>query len=96
MRALFSGFYWIIGFRCLSNSLCGRLVVLNLQNSHLQRNLKNFPCVFNSFLELSIIRIDKIDASQPASIIEFWFLDYLLLLSSLLSGPYFATKSQVW
>ena len=48
----------------------------------LHRNFQPFPCVCNGFLNLSIIRIDEINASQFSIVIELWFFNspFLLLL----------------
>ena len=39
-----------------------------------------FLCVLNGFLQLLVIRINRIDASRLSRIVELWFLDSPLLL----------------
>ena len=54
--------------------LVGTLFVLRLQGIAASIGISNFFLTFsNGFLELSVIRVDKIDASQFQSTIELWF-----------------------
>ena len=51
------------------------------QNSGFHRNLQLFPRVFDGVLELFIIRIDQVAASQLLRIVELLFVDSPLMLS---------------
>ena len=79
----------------VSSTLLGRLVVLSLQNIAASIGISNFfRAFFSGFVELSIIRIDRVDASQFPRIVELRFVDGPLLLLTCRTAS-LATNNQV-
>ena len=78
MHALFWESYWI-QHSSLQFPEVGSLFA---RHCCIHWNFQLSRCVLDGFLIFSIFRIDEINASQPSSIIEFWFLVCPFLLLS--------------
>ena len=92
--------FWILLGPLVSSSvsrdLFERFFVLILQGIDASICISNFfLAFFDGFLELSVSRIDEINASRFPSIVELWFFDGPLLLSTCRTKVQ-ATNSQVW
>ena len=64
------------------------------RHSWCHRSFQLYPCMFESFFVILIIKIKEENSCQSSSIVEFWLLDFQLLFLSILSGftnfgPYF-------
>ena len=95
----------LVGFTTLHFSFlkAGALLCSFLaRHCRLHWNFHLSPCVCDGFFVFFVIQIDKINASQPSSTVEFWLL-VLPILAFLSSERLFnfssilqATHSQVW